>query len=139
MSVRDTMNNGEAGRLADVFRQIGLGDALNILLKNTTYTETGVTVTTNKAVLANQPGKGGLLSVNATAGTTTGEKALLIGPITGPKAIVPATGQAVWDGGKNVLFAAVDAVTTAKFLYGTAADTTIAGLTRNLGQSDALI
>lgn len=137
MSVRDVLNAGDANRSVDVFRQLGLGDIINTLLKNTTYTETGVTVTSNKATLANQPQK--LWSVNATAGGTTGEKALLQGPITGTKAITPATGQAVWDGAKTVLFASADAVTTAKFLYSQSTDVTIAAMTRVLGQSDALI
>jgi hypothetical protein len=83
--------------------------------------------------LANQPST--LFSINATTATATGEKEVLTGPITGSQAIVPTAGQAVWDGGKKVLFATADVVTAAKFLYSTPADTTVGLLQRTLGSA----
>lgn len=137
MSLRTTLNNGDANRLPDALRSIGLGDLLNLLLPDMTFTETGVAVTTNVATLAAQPQN--LYVVNATTATSTGVKTLLKGPISGAKAIVPAAGQCVWDGAKKVLFNAADAATVAKFLYSTSADVTISLLQREIGQSDALI
>jgi len=96
-------------------------------------TEQGVTVTSNVATLANQPSA--VVSVIATTGTTTGSKTLLQGPISGAGAIVPASGQVVWDGGKKILFAAVDAITVADFAYTTAADATVTALQRDIGQN----
>jgi hypothetical protein len=135
MAIRDTLNNGEANRLADAWRSINVGDLLNMLLAGATFTETGVAVTTNVATLANQPSA--LYIINATTATTGGVKQLLKGPITGPKALVPATGQAVWDGGKKVLFATADVVTVAKFLYAQAADVTASILQRTVGEIDS--
>lgn len=97
-------------------------------------TEVAVTVTANVATLAAQPQD--LVAVVATAATTTGMKKLLQGPITGPRAIVPATGQAVWDGGVKVLFATADVVTAASFLYTKAADTTVSLFQREIGEQD---
>lgn len=93
-------------------------------------TETGVTVTNNVAVLAAVPSS--LMAVVASAGGSTGMKTLTVGPISGPGAILPAAGAAVWDGGLNVRFASADAVTTADFLYAKAADATASGLSQSL-------
>lgn len=89
-------------------------------------TEQGVTVTSNVATLAARPST--LITINATAGTTTGVKQLLVGPITGQNAIAPLPGQAVWDGNVKVLFSTADAVTTADFLYTKTSDTTVSVL-----------
>jgi hypothetical protein len=104
------------------------------LLSAAGVTEAGVTVTTNAAVLANQPKA--LIAVVGTTGTHTGMKKILLGPITGPKALLPAANQCVWDGGKNVLFAAFDAITVASFLYSQATDVTVSLLQRDIGESD---
>lgn len=98
------------------------------------YTETGVTVTSNVATLANTPS---FLYVAAIAtGTTTGVKKLLKGPVSGPNVVTPPPGSATWDGGKKVLFASADAASTANFLYATAADTTASLLQRRLTEQD---
>lgn len=139
MSLRDELNNADPNRLADAFRlgpSIGLGDLLNKVIAGLTATETGVTPASNVATLANQPSS--LFQVNVTAGTSTGVKKLKKGPITGPKAITPAAGECVWDGGKKVLFAAADGATAVSFTYATAADVTCSILSRVLGQSDTL-
>ncbi len=93
-------------------------------------TEQAVTVTSSVATLANQPKA--LLSIIATTATVTGVKKLRIGPITGPQALVPATGEAVWDGGVKVLFSSIDAVTVANFRYSKAADATASVLQQEL-------
>lgn len=136
MSIRDTLNLGDANRFAAASAKIGLGDLLNLLITALAATETSIAVTTNKATLANQPSPNGLYQINATAGTTTGVKKLLRGPITGALAIVPLTGQAVWDGATSVLFAAVDAVTTASFTYARAANVTASVLQRDIEEQD---
>lgn len=119
-TLRDTLNTSNPNRLADALNVLEFGELLNLLLSGLTATETGVSATSSVATLANQPSA--LVLINATTATTTGVKKLRKGPITGPNAIVPATGEAVWDGGKKVLFATVDAVTVAAFTYATAAN-----------------
>jgi hypothetical protein len=134
MSLRDTLNNGEPGRVNDVARSLGLGSLLNALIAAMAGTETGVVPASNVATLANQPEF--LLDANVTAGTTVGHKKLLKGPITGPAAITPAAGQCVWDGGKKVLFAAADGATAVTFRYTQATDVTVSFLQRDLGEQD---
>jgi hypothetical protein len=131
-TIRDELNQGPANRIGAIFRDLGLGEILSLIIGALTATETGVTVTANVATLANQPST--LIQANATTATATGEKLLLKGPITGPNAVVPAAGQAVWDGGKKVLFAAADVVTVAKFTYPTAATVTPSLLQRSVGE-----
>lgn len=97
-------------------------------------TEAAVTVTTNVATLANQPRA--LIAVVGTAGTSTGMKKLLKGPVTGPTAIVPPAGSCVWDGGVKVLFNTADAITAASFLYSRDANTTVSLLQRDVGEQD---
>ena len=61
-------------------------------------------------------------------------KKILRGPISGEDAVIPITGEAVWDGGTRVLFAAADAGTTASFTYSRTTD--LASITmRDMGQS----
>jgi hypothetical protein len=43
----------------------------------------------------------------------------------------------VWDGGKKVLFATVDVVTVAKFMYAQATDVTASILQRTVGEVDS--
>jgi hypothetical protein len=138
MSVRDVLNQANPNNTFDALRQVGLGDLANLLIKGLTATETGVVpnVTSSVAALANQPNINSLFDVNATAGTTTGHKEILLGTISGSGATAvptptPATGQVVWDGGKKVAFAAVDAVTAASFTYESAADTAVASCLQN--------
>lgn len=89
------------------------------------------TVASNAMAFAAQPAA--VLDVVATAGTTLGRKTLKIG--TG---LTPATGEVVWDGGVNLTFAAVDAVTKAEvtFLPGTAPGQSF--IDRLLGQRDSV-
>lgn len=133
MSLKDVLNTADPNREDDAFRELGIGSVLNLLLRTQTATESGVTVTSSVMTLANQPEF--LLDVNATAGTTTGRKKLRKGPITGPQKITPATGECVWDGGKKILFATVDAVTTASALYTQATDAQVSFLQRDAGQT----
>jgi len=134
MSLRDTLNLGDANRTPAVFSKLLLGDVLNLLITALAVTESAITVTANVATLANTPST--LLQINATAGTTTGVKKLLRGPVTGATAIVPLTGQAVWDGGVKVLFSTVDAVTAASFTYARAANVTASILQRDIEEQD---
>jgi hypothetical protein len=120
MALRDDINNANPNFIADLLRRLGLGELLVFLLNAATFTETALTVTASKMTLAAIPTA--LFRVNATTATTTGEKKLIKGPITGPNAIVPATGECVWDGATTILFAAADVVTVGKALYSKAAD-----------------
>lgn len=119
-TIRDSLNTADPNRIPDVLRTLQFGEVFNLLLSQLTATETGVTPASNVATLAAQPTA--LILINGTAGTSTGIKTLLRGQISGPGAIVPAPGQAVWDGGKKVLFNAADAITAAAFTYATAAN-----------------
>lgn len=132
MATRDVLNQASPNNICDAFRDIGLGELLNSLIAGATATETGVSVSSNVGALANQPSIKPFY-VNATSGTTTGMKKVLVGPITGPSALVPATGQCVWDGGKNILFASVDAVTAFKAFYAKASDVTVSTLQNDVG------
>jgi len=129
-TIRDSLNSGNPNRVADVFRSLQFGDLLNLLLSGLTATETGVSVTSNVATLANQPTS--LVLVNATTATSTGIKSVRQGPISGPGALVPVPGEAIWDGNKKVLFNTADAVTVAAFTYAKASDVTRSGLSQPL-------
>lgn len=131
MSIRDTLNISDPNRNDDALREVALGDLINLVLKTQTATDAGLATTANVITLTAQPST--VWDINATAGTTTGRKKLRKGPITGPQKITPATGEAVWDGGLKVLFATVDAVTTASALYSKTSDTTASILQRNVG------
>lgn len=137
MAVKDVLNQAGANNTFDALRQIGLGDLVNLLIKELTATETGVSVTSNVATLANAPNPNSLFDVNATAGTTTGHKEVLIGTVTTVNGVantpnpIPATGQVTWDGGKKLVFAAVDAVTATSATYESAADTAVASCLQN--------
>lgn len=133
MSLRDVLNASDPNRNDSALQELGQGDLLNLVIKGLTATETGVSVSSSVATLAAQPAT--LFDINATAGTTTGHKKLRKGPITGSQKITPATGEAVWDGGTKVLFATVDAVTTAAFTYSKTTDTTASILQRDQGQT----
>ena len=75
-------------------------------------TETSVTVTSNKAVLAQAPTQNGLFLVNGTTGTHTGTKQIVRDPLQ-----TLATGQVYWDGGVNLTFPAYDAITACDLMY----------------------
>jgi TusA-related sulfurtransferase len=78
-------------------------------------TQTGISVTPGTGVavaLAQAPTTNGLITVNATAGTTTGVKT-----ITRNSNRAPQTGEVYWDGGVNLTFAIVDAVTACDVIY----------------------
>jgi len=75
-------------------------------------TETGISVTSNAATLAAAPTRNGLITVRATAGTTTGVLKLVRNANH-----TLATGEVFWDGYKTLHFAAVDAVTTVDVIY----------------------
>jgi hypothetical protein len=78
-------------------------------------TQTGISVTPGTGVavaLAQAPTTNGLITVNATAGTTTGVKT-----ITRNSSRAPVTGEVYWDGGVNLTFAIVDAVTACDVIY----------------------
>jgi hypothetical protein len=121
-SLQAVLDSGNLNDIADAAGKLGLGTLLGYLVAKATATESGVSPASNVATLANAPVANGLFQVNATAGTTTGIKKLRQGPITGPSALVPATGECVWDGAKSVLFAAVDAVSAASFTYAVSTD-----------------
>ena len=118
--LRNDLNDGNLNQIADEFRQIKMGELVSLLISKLGFTETDVVPSANVATLANQPSA--IFQVNAGTATVTGVKKLLKGPITGPRAIVPATGECVWDGGLHVLCAAVDAVTKVSFVYAQATD-----------------
>jgi hypothetical protein len=121
-TVRDQLNGVEvANNLPDLAVSVQLGEVLTFLLEKASFTETGISVTSNVATLANQPTQI-FMAVGITSAPASTTKTLLKGPISGTGAIVPATGQCVWDGAKKVLFAAGDLAATASFTYATATD-----------------
>src|SRR5580698_6378498 len=136
MNIRATLDLSPINSLADLLRETPFGSLLNAFIKSLTFTETAVVPnsTSQVAVLANQPSTSGLLRALATAETgTVHEKEILIGPITGPAAIIPPAGVCVWDGGKNVLFNSADLVTAVSFLYLKDSDTTCGYMQRSPG------
>lgn len=132
MSLRDVLNASDPNRNDSALQELAQGDLLNLIIKGLTPTESAVTVTSNVATLAATPAT--FLDINAVGGTTQGRKKLRKGPITGPQKITPATGEAVWDGATKVLFATVDAVSSANFTYSKTTDTTCSILQRDQGQ-----
>lgn len=122
--IRDTLNSGNPNVLGDAFQAIGLGELLSLLIATAagTPTETlaGGSIVNSLATMGAVPTA--LFYVNGTVGGTTGVKKLRKGPVSGPNAIVPASGECVWDGGLHILFAAVDAITTCTVLYAVATD-----------------
>lgn len=135
LTIRGSLNAANPNRIADAERAIGLGELINSLLLAKTATESGLSPSSNVVTLAATPSA--LFDVNATAGTVTGHKKLLQGPITGTEAVIPATGQVTWDGGTKLLFAAADVVTTVAVKYATAADLTVSLLQRAIGEIDS--
>lgn len=130
-TLRDSLNTSDPNRLPTATQILSMGDLLNLLITAATPTQSSVTVTSNVATLANVPST--LFQVNASAGTSTGVKTLLIGT----QSIVPAVGQCVWTPGtKTVKFNAADAVSAAHFTYATAADVTASILQRAIGEQD---
>lgn len=118
-SLREVLNGGNPNEVFDAMVRANLGDLLSYVASKLTPTESP-SVTSNVATLANAPVA--LFNVNATAGTVQGVKKLRRGLVSGPNALVPATGECIWDGAKTLLFAAVDAVTTAACTYAVATD-----------------
>jgi hypothetical protein len=133
-TLRDTMNQGEAQRIADVDRDLRIGDFVNAMINAMTATEAGVTVTTNVATLAASPTV--LWDAKATTATSTGSK--LVRKVSNAYLVAnsPAAGECFWDGATKVKFNAVDAVTAAGFKYPLAADSSCSFLRRSLGQVD---
>lgn len=130
-----TANLANALKISYNALQVDVAALRTALLSAAGVTEAAVTVTANVATLANQP-KALLAVVGTTETGTTHMKKLLRGPITGPGALVPTAGQAVWDGAKKVLFATADVVTVAAFLYTKATDATISSFQRDIGEQD---
>ena len=119
--MRDTLNSGNPNTLGDASQALPLGELLSYVIAKLGFTETGIAVTANVATLAAQP-TAIFQVVGITAVPASTVKKLRKGPITGPNAIVPAAGEAVWDGALSVLFAAADVATTASFTYAVATD-----------------
>lgn len=129
-TLRDSFNTADTNRVDSGFNQLQLGELLTLLIQASTPTESSVTVTSNVATLAATPTA--IFQCNASAGTTTGVKKLLIGT----SATVPAVGQCVWVPGTNtVKFNSADAVSAAHFLYATSVISASA-LLRNIGEQD---
>ena len=128
-SLREVLNGGNPNEVFDATVRTNLGDLLSYLLAQIGTgvgysSESPVTLAADVATLSNQPvAVFQVVAATVGAGGVLGVKKLRKGLITGPNALVPATGECVWNGGKNILFAAADAVLTADFLYATATDT----------------
>lgn len=120
MALRQVMNTNNPNQLSDALKDLPLGELLTFLIKGATPTQTGVVPSSNVATLAAVAT--GMFQVNATTATVTGIKTLLRGKISGTGALVPATGECVWDGANKLLFAAADAVTAVSATYSVAAD-----------------
>jgi hypothetical protein len=133
-TLRDTMNQGEAGRLADVDRVLKVGDLLNALLAAMTATEAGVAATVNVSTLAATPSV--LWDAKATTATTTGSKKIRQVSNAFLTANNPPSGECYWDGATKVKFASADVVTVAGFKYAIATDASVSALKHGLGEQD---
>lgn len=122
-NLQAVLDSGNLNNIADASGKLGIGTLLAYAIAKMGYTDTGTAVTSDVVTLTAQPTANGLFKVVAATGTVTGMKKLRRGPISGAGAIVPATGECVWDGGLHVLFAAVDAVATASSTFAVATDT----------------
>ncbi|TAK93711.1 hypothetical protein EPO05_06980 [Patescibacteria group bacterium] len=130
-NLRELINLSNPENIADALQQMLFGDVLSMLIAALTPTEAAAAVASNQKTLTNRAGI--LLDVVATAGTTTGRKAILIGG----SSVVPTAGQCVWNGTSLVRFAAADAVTASNFLYTNGATPLEIGIMgRRLGQRD---
>lgn len=140
MSIRSELNNQSLGRLCANLQELQLGELLNLALAGVAYNEVaspgvGLTVTNKVATLGTKPTQ--ILMANAmtvSGNSATGIKKVLYGPVTGTAAVVPASGQCVWDGNVSVLFAASDLVATAEFATSLSATVTSA-MQRVVGQN----
>ena len=130
MTIRDELNQQDPNRSAAALSEAAVGEALNLLIRSATATETGVVPAADVATLAAQPKT--LYDINATTAAVTGRKKLILAPITGAGSVLPKTGEAVFDGGTKVLFNVADAVTAAAFTYTTAAGETVSLFQRDL-------
>lgn len=131
---RDTMNQGEAGRLADVDRALLIGEFFNAMINAMANTETSVTITSNVATLTNVPAV--LWDAKISAGTTTGSKRVLRVSNAYLTANAPAVGDCFWDGAKSVKFNSADAGSAAHFKYPQTTDSSCSFLRRSLGMTD---
>lgn len=128
-TIREELNASSMNRIDSLGRAIGLGDLLGWLIQDAGNTETGIVPAANVATLAAIPGV--LLDLVSTAGVFTGRLALKIGDAS----VLPASGEAVWDGATSVRLNATDAVTAldAKYIRAT---NTVSMLDRTLSQQD---
>jgi hypothetical protein len=133
-TLRDTMNQGEAGRLPDVDREIKIGDLLNALINALANTETSVTVTSNVATLAATPVQ--LWDAKISAGTTVGSKRVLRVSNAYLTANAPAVGDCFWDGATKVKFNAADNGSAAHFKYSISTDSSCSEFRRALAMTD---
>lgn len=137
-SVRETLNNGAINQLADIARQVPLGDMLSRLILLTAADQTALNPTAaspaQQITLALVPSA--VLHVLSVAGVgALGRLALLVGPD-----VDPSPGQVVWNGpGSGVLrFNAADAFTNVSVWYTNAnGSDTISAFERRVGQQDA--
>lgn len=132
-TLRDSLNTADPNRLPVAAQSIPLGELLTKVIADMTPTEAALVPAAEVLTLAAQPTA--VLQINQITGTTNGVKKLLKGPITGNGAVVPATGEAVWDGGTKILMAAVDAAATVDVTYVTDADQASI-LKRAIGEQD---
>ncbi len=118
-SLKDVINSGNLNQLADACQKLHLGDLVSYLISKLIPTEAGVGVVADVATLAAVPtALFQVVGITGAAVRTT--KKLRQGPITGAGAIVPASGECVWDGGLHILFAAVDVAATCDVVYAVA-------------------
>lgn len=130
-NIREDFNQAQPNRLPDLFREMGIGDVLALVVTNLPATEAAAAVLGDAATLAAFPAV--LLNIVSTAGTFTGVLQLLVGG----SSITPSTGQVVWDGAKGLRFAAVDAITAVNIWYtSSTAPTEISLFKRTLGERD---
>jgi hypothetical protein len=137
MSIRGTLNAGDANRTPAAGAAIKMGSMLNFLLNAATPNQGSTAITSNKGTLTAQPDAlHDVKILTVSGGSATGRKTILKGQITGSNALVPAAGQVVWDGNVTLLFAAADLGSTFSALFTTAADSTVGSMARELGEQD---
>ncbi len=109
MNLRDALNQAGPNSLGSLLQQLKFGEAMAVVFEEAADTES-IAVTSNVATLGATPSCAPF-QVNGSAGAHTGIKVVRRGPITGEGALLPQSGEVIWDGGTKLLFSSYDAIT----------------------------
>lgn len=135
-NLREMANNGVLQNLADIARELRLGDLLGFLIRAAANTQTGVVPTAGNTLVTFAAPIAEIYDLVSTAGTFTGRLTLKIGDAN----LLPLPGEAVWagPGASTVRLNAADVITAvdAKYARVDATNVVTSDLNRSLGQRD---